>query len=316
MTTSAKAAGAAAKSAKIDRTHVSPKIIWMLFRSTFQSWITDDAQRLAAALAYYTVFSLAPILIIVIGLTSIYFGSYRAQQQIVLQVQALVGIEGAMLVEDMVESALNERTGLRATLIGLVTLLAGASGVFAQLQGALNQVWGVRPNPQKGLLVVLRARFLSFAMILAVGFLLLVSLILSAWLSVLFELISYYFPDAQVLLRVVNFVFTFAAVTALFALIYKVLPDVQIRWRDVWLGAAGTALLFGLGKYVIGLYLGNTAIVSSFGPAGALVVILIWIYYSAQIFLFGAEFIQVYANWRGVRLIPTSYAVPADSVRR
>ena len=315
MTTSADTAGAA-NSAKIDRQQVNPKTVWMLFRSTVQNWITDDAQRLAAALAYYTVFSLAPILIIVIGLTSLYFGSYRAQQQIVMQVQALVGEEGATLIDSMIESALNRDTGLVATLIGLGTLLVGASGVFAQLQGALNQVWGVRPNPKKGLLVVLRALFLYFAMILAVGFLLLVSLIISAWLSSLFELIAYYIPDAQILLRVLNFIFSFAAVTVLFALIYKVLPDVQIRWRDVWLGAAGTALLFGLGKYVIGLYLGNTAIVSSFGPAGALVVILIWIYYSAQIFLFGAEFIQVYANWRGVRLIPTSYAVPADSVQR
>src|SRR5690606_37095778 len=157
--------------------------------------------------------------------------------------------EGATLIDSMIESALNRDTGLVATLIGLGTLLVGASGVFAQLQGALNQVWGVRPNPKKGLLVVLRARVPSFAMILAVGFLLLVSLIVSAWLSSLFELIAYYIPDAQILLRVLNFIFSFAAVTVLFALIYKVLPDVKIRWRDVWLGAAGTALLFGLGKY-------------------------------------------------------------------
>lgn len=299
--------------ARTDRRRLGPKTAWMLVHSTFASWLTDDAQRLAAALAYYTVFSLAPILIIVIGLTSLYLGSVKAQQEILRQLTGLVGVESATLVHDMVDAGLRRRDSWRATMIGLVTLLIGASGAFAQLQGALNQVWGVRPNPKKGLLVILRARFFSFAMILVVGFLLLVSLVLSAWLASLANVIAYLLPDVDLVLRVLNFILSVSAITFLFALIYKVLPDVNIRWRDVWGGAFGTALLFSLGKYAIGLYLGNSAVATSFGAAGALVVILIWIYYSAQIFLFGAEFIQVYANWRGVRLMPTGYAIPTDA---
>lgn len=305
-----------ARQEKADRRRSHTKTVWMLLRSTVQSWITDDAQRLAAALAYYAVFSLAPIMIIVIGLTSIYMGTTRAQMEITRQFTGLVGRQGGELVQQMVDIGLREHDGWRATVIGLITLLVGASGAFAQLQGALNQVWGVRPNPKKGFLVILRARFFSFAMILVVGFLLLVSLILSAWLAALANAIGFLMPDVDLLIRGLNFLLSFLVITLLFALIYKVLPDVAIRWRDVWLGAAGTALLFGLGKYVIGLYLGNSAIASSFGPAGALVVILVWIYYSAQIFLFGAEFIQVYANWRGVRLTPTSYAVPYETTRK
>lgn len=302
--------------AKVDRRHLSLKTVWMLLRSTFLSWITDDAQRLAAALAYYAVFSLVPILIIVIGLTSIYFGRAKAQQEIVWQVQGLVGTEGATLVQQMIDTSLQERSGWRATLVGLVTLLVGASGAFAQLQGALNHVWGVRSDPKKALLTVLRARFFSFAMILVVGFLLLVSLILSAWLAALGNFVGSYMPEVDFLMQAMNFMLSFLVITFLFALIYKVLPDVEIGWRDVWLGAAGTALLFSLGKYAIGLYLGNSVIVGSFGTAGALVVLLIWIYYSAQIFLLGAEFIQVYANWRGVRLAPTELAVPIETLRQ
>lgn len=281
-----------------------------LLKATFSKWTEDKVPRLAAALAYFTVFSLAPLLIISISIAAIFFGEDAARGQIVGQIQSLVGQEGAEAIESMIANANQVEGGVVATIVGIVTLLLGASGVFGQLQDALNTIWEVAPKPGRGIVNFIRIRILSFGMVLAIGFLLLVSLIASAVLAGLGTFMNGILPDLAPLWEVVNFVVSFGVITFLFALIYKVLPDVRITWGDVWIGAAFTAFLFTIGRTLIGIYLGSAAVGSAYGAAGSLVVILVWVFYSAQILLFGAEFTQVYARRYGSRIRPTSIAVP------
>jgi membrane protein len=297
-------------------TDMDLKTIWELLKETFSDWSEDKASRLAAALAYYTIFSIAPLIIIVIAVAGLVFGREAVQGQIEGQLQGLVGKDGAGLIQEMVQGASNEATSIIATIIGVATLLFGATGVFGQLQDALNTIWEVEPKPGRGIMGIIKDRFISFSMILGIGFLLLVSLVLSAGLAALNEFMSGVFDNMAYIGEVINFVISFGVITLLFAMIYKILPDVEIAWSDVWTGAAVTALLFTIGKFLIGLYLGHSAVASSFGAAGALVVILLWLYYSAQILFMGAEFTQVYAKRFGSQIKPAADARPVTEEAR
>jgi len=283
--------------------------IGSLLRDAFYAWIDDKAPALGAALAYYTVFALAPLLIIVIAIAGLAFGREAAQGQILSQIEGLVGEQGGRAVQAMLENARQPGPGIVASAIGLITLIIASTGVFAQLQVSLDTIWRVTPKPGRGILGIIRDRLLSFLMVIVAGFLLLVSLVLSAALAALGKFFSYLLPVPEGVLHGVNFVVSFAVITLLFAAIYKVLPDAKISWSDVWIGAAVTSLLFSLGKFVIGLYLGKGSVASAYGAAGSLVIILVWVYYSAQILLYGAEFTAVYAIRYGSRIVPTENAV-------
>jgi membrane protein len=292
------------------------KDIIPLIKESFSDWSEDKASRLAAALAYYTVFSISPLLVIAIAIAGQVFGQEAAQNQIVGQIQGLVGRESAEAIQGMIENARRPSASLFAASVGVITLLLGASGVFGQLQDALNTIWEVMPRSDRGIMGTIKDRFFSFTMVLGVGFLLLVSLIISAALSALNNFMTGLLPGIEIVWQILNFIISFGVITVLFALIFKVVPDVEIAWGDVWIGALVTALLFTLGKFAIGLYLGNSAVTSTYGAAGALVVILLWVYYSAQILFLGAEFTQVYANKYGSRIVADKNAVPLTEEAR
>jgi membrane protein len=284
------------------------RTIFQLIRETFQEWQEDKASQLAAALAYYTVFSITPLLIIAIAIAGSIFGQEAARGEIVGQIQGLVGRKGAEVIQVALDNASQPDLSSIASLISVVILLIGASGVFAQLQEALNSIWNVKPKPGTGIWDLIRKRLLSFGMVLAIGFLLLVSLIVSAALSGLSNFRSTVLPGFDFFWQILNFVISFGFISLLFALMYKYLPDVKITWRDVSVGAMITALLFTIGKFVLGLYLGGGSFGSSYGAAGSLVIFLAWVYYSAQILLFGAEFTQVYARRYGSQIRPNRHS--------
>lgn len=273
--------------------------LWKLTRETVTSWLEHGASRLAAALAYYTVFSLAPLLIIVIAIAGFFFGETQARDEIFAQLQALMGRSGAQYVRTLLDTSWTPASGFLATGIGFVVLLIGATGAFAQLQDALNVIWDAPPRKGSTLWVYLRQRLLSFSLVLTLGFLMLVSLVLSAALSAISKYFSWMVPPYFPLFNLLNWLVAFAATSALFAAIYKILPDVRVRWKNVWLGAVVASLLFSIGRYFIGLYLGQSSFGSVYGAAGSFVVILVWVYYSAQILFFGAEFTQVCARHDG-----------------
>ena len=295
---------------------MSIKTIMALLKETFAEWNNDKASRLAAALAYYTVFSLAPLLIIAIAIAGAVFGEEAARGEIVTQIQGLVGKEGAKFIETAIENASKPDTGSIASIISVVVLLFGASGLFAQLQDALNTIWEVQPKPNLGLWAIIRTRFLSFTMVLGVGFLLLVSLILSAGLAGVVNFFGHLLPGVGFLLQLTNFILSFAVTTILFGLIYKVLPDAKITWSDVWIGAIITSLLFSIGRFLLGLYLGNSSFGSTYGAAGSVVIILAWVNYAAQILFFGAEFTQVYARRFGSQIVPDKNAISMTPATR
>lgn len=292
------------------------KTIWDLLKETFTEWNNDKASRLAAALAYYTVFSLAPLLIIAIAIAGSVFGEEAARGEIVGQMQGLVGRDGAEVIQTAIQNANKPNTGSIASIISIAVLLFGASGVFAQLQDALNTIWEVQPKPGLSIINIVVSRFLSFTMVLGVGFLLLVSLLLSAGLAALVNFFGHLLPGIDIFLQLINFTLGFVITTLLFGLIYKVLPDVEIAWSDVWIGAAITSLLFSIGRFLLGQYLGNSTFGSTYGAAGSLVIILVWVYYAAQILFFGAEFTQVYARKYGSRIVPAKNAIPLTQSAR
>jgi len=292
------------------------KKIWALIKRTFAEWSEDKAARLAAALSYYTIFSIPPLLVIVIAIAGIVFGQDQVRTSILGQMEGLVGPEAAAGIQTMLESAQRPGAGLVATVIGIVVLLLGASGVFGQLQDSLNTIWNVKPKPGLGIMGMLRKRFFSFSMVLGVGFLLLVSLVVTTVLAALGEYLLGLLPAFEFLIQVINFVASFAIITVLFALTFKFVPDARIAWKDVWLGAAVTSLLFTLGKMAIGIYLGNSSVGSAFGAAASVVIILVWVYYSAQILFLGAEFTQVYANMFGSKVVPDEDALPLSEKDR
>lgn len=277
------------------------KAVWGLLKETVKEWQEDKVPLLAAALAYYTIFSLAPLLIIVIAIAGLAFGEEAARGTLDNQIAGLVGTDGAKTIQTMIQSAYQPSSGIVASVISIVTLLLGASGVFAQLQEALNTIWEAPPKKGDGIGSMVKSRTLSFAMVLVIGFLLLVSLVISAALATVNSFFSSLLPGFDFLWQLVNFAISFAVITVLFGLIYRVLPDVKVPWSDVWHGAVVTSLLFTVGKWLIGLYLGHSSVSSAYGAAGSFVVVLIWVYYSAQILLFGAEFTQVYSKRFGSR---------------
>jgi membrane protein len=287
------------------------KSIWNLLKEAFSEWQKDNVSLWAAALAYYTAFSLAPLLVIAIAIAGAVFGEEAARGEIVGQIQGLVGRQGSEAIQAMLQNAQNQAGGgIIATIIGIGALLFGASGVFGQLQEALNAIWRVQPKPGRGIKFFIQNRILSFAMVVVIGFLLLVSLILSAALAAFNSYFRYLLPSLAIAGPVINFLISFAVVTLLFALIYKVLPDVKIPWRYLWVGAIFTALLFNIGKFLIGVYLGSGSVTSTYSAAASLGIILLWVYYSAQILLFGAEFTKVYSRRFGASKIkPTEDSV-------
>jgi membrane protein len=293
---------------------MNPQEYWALLKQTGSEWLEDKAPRLGAALAYYTIFSLAPLLVIIIAVAGFVFGREAAQGYLLGQIEGLVGEQGGQAIQAMVASASQSGSGVVGSVLGIAMLLFGAAGLFGQLQDALNTIWEVQPKPGRGVLGFLQDRFLSFSMVLGSAFLLLVSLVVSAALAALGSL----FGDWQtsVVGQILNQFLSLAVVTLLFAMIYRFLPDAKIAWKDVWLGAVITAVLFTLGKVLIGLYLGHTSTASAYGAAGSLAVLLIWLYYSAQIFLFGAEFTKVYANRYGSRIVPAENAMPVTDKAR
>ncbi len=276
------------------------KTVLALLREVYEEWRKDNVLNLGAALAYYTIFSMAPLLVLVIAIAGLVFGRAAAEGQIVTQIGDLVGAVPAKAIEGMITRASGTKAGLAATAVSLVTMALGASGVFGQLQQSLNQIWDVKPS-RSGIRGHLRQRVAAFGMILGIGFLLLVSLVLSAALSAVHDVLARHLPLLSWILPVLNFLLSFGVITALFAMIYKVLPDVRMHWRDVWLGAAVTALLFTVGKALIALYLGRAGAASVYGAAGSFVLVLLWVYYSAQILFLGAEFTEVYSRQFGSR---------------
>ncbi|MEM9272557.1 MAG: YihY/virulence factor BrkB family protein [Cyanobacteria bacterium P01_F01_bin.143] len=278
------------------------KPILKLFKEAFREWQQDKASLLAAALAYYTVFSVTPLLVIAIAIAGAVFGEDAAKGELFQQINTLVGEQGAQVIEIALANASKPEIGSAASIISIVVLLLGASGVFAQLQEALNTVWNVKPPKDKSIWQFIHKRLLSFGMVLVIGLLLLASLLISAILSGLSNFEAHLLPAWISLGKYLNLVISFGLITLLFALIYKYLPDVRIRWKDVWVGAVITAILFSFGKFLIGLYLGRSSFGSAYGAAGSLIIFLAWVFYSAQILLFGAEFTQVYARKYGKRI--------------
>jgi len=269
---------------------------WDLTRQTAKEFADDKAPRLGAAMAFYTALSLAPLLLLIIGIAGLAFGEQAARGEIAHQLSGLLGREQAEVIETMLAKSASRSGGILATVIGAVTLLIGATGLFAELQSSLDAVWNVREDETpKGIWATLKDRLLSFSMICGMAFLLLVSLVLSAVLAALGRQLDTWLPGGSLWLQAGNLVLSLAITTAMFAMIFKVLPHARVAWSDVWLGALITAVLFTVGKFLIGLYLGKASIGSTFGAAGSFVVLLVWVYYSTQILLLGAEFTQVYA---------------------
>ncbi len=277
-----------------------------LFVQSFNDWLADRALRFSAALAYYSIFAMAPLVIIAIAVAGLAFGEEAARGQVYQQIEWFLGPKGAAEIESLIQASSDTRQSVLATILGVVTLLIGASGVFGQLKDALNSIWGVMLKPG-GIMASLKEYLLNFSMVLGVGFLLVISLLLSAVLQAINTFMTGYFPIPSFVAPLTAAV-SFFVLVLLFALIYKVLPDVKIGWKDVWIGATVTALLFTAGKFLISLYLAKSSVASSFGAAGALILILVWVYYSTTIFLLGAEFTKVYARRYGSGIRPTRNA--------
>jgi membrane protein len=289
---------------------------WSLLKQTATEWSEDKVPQLGAALAFYTALSIAPLLVISLAIAAAVFGDEAARGEIQQQMQSLVGDEGAKAIESMIENAHQPTEASVASALSVIILLVGASGVFGQLQQSLNTIWEVQPKPGRGILGMLRDRFLSFAMVFGIAFLLLVSLLLSAALASLATVLDRLPESLLWLSQAIHFGASFGVITVLFAMMFKYLPDVRIAWSDVWLGALITGVLFTIGKFAIGLYLGHSSMASSYGMAGSFVVLLVWVYYSAQILFLGAEFAQVYANEYGSRIVPTENAEPLTEEAR
>jgi membrane protein len=273
---------------------------WSLMKQSIQAWSDDYAPSMGAALAYYTAFSLAPLLLLVIAIAGVVFGQEAARGEIIGQLRGLLGEPGARTIEELLTSASQPHASAVASLVGVVTLLLGATSVFGELQSALDRIWRAPPIQQtSGLLALLRSRLVSFGMVIAMGFLLLVSLIIGAALSAAGRWAGTMLPARTIVLEVVNLGAGLAVTALLFAIAYRMLPRARIAWSDVWIGAGVTAVLFTVGKYLIGVYMGRAGVSSGFGAAGSLIAVLVWVYYSAQIFLLGAEFTWVFAHRHG-----------------
>jgi membrane protein len=285
----------------------TPAIVRM-FGTALRAWWDDDAMRLGASLAYYTLFAIAPILIVATAIAGMVFGTEAVRGEIVGQLDHLLGREGAGVVESLLEGASQRRAGILATVLGTVTFVVAATGAFLELQGALNTIWRVKPNPGANVKAFVIDRLRSFGLVVAIGFLLLVSLAMTAALAALSGWLARRSSSIPLVWATINVLVSLGVTTALFALLYRFLPDVQLRWRDVTTGAFVTAVLFTVGQQLIGLYLGQTGVASTYGAAGSMMILLLWVYYSCQIVLLGAEFTRVFAERHGTALIPESFA--------
>lgn len=273
-----------------------------LIGKSITAWVDDFAPSMGAALAYYTLFSIAPLLIIVIAIAGLVFGQDAARGEIVAQIEGLIGRDGAIAVQGLLKSTSEPAQGIVAIVISTIMLIIGATSVFAELQSDLDRIWRVpAPAKQMGIFTMLHTRLLSFGLVLGLGFLLLVSLLIGTAIAAAGKWWDGFFAGGEAILQAIDFCISFAISTVLFAMIYKLMPRARIAWQDVWIGAAVTALLFQIGKLLIGLYLGKTSVASGFGAAGSLVVLLVWVYFTAQIFLLGAEFTWAYAHERGLK---------------
>ena len=286
------------------------KDLFPLLKDTFTSFSETKCPRLAAALSYYTIFSIAPILIVVISIAALFFNASNARTEIIAQIGQVVGPTGADAIGEILTNANKGGKGgsIVATIIGFGTILVGATGLFAALQDSLNTIWGVMPKPDAGILVMIKARLLSFVMVLGIGFLLIVSLVASVAVKAASDWLGALLGGAEWIAPVLNVVLFFVLITAFFAMLFKILPDAQIQWRDVWVGAALTSVLFSVGKSILSWYLARPGTASAYGSAGALVVLLLWINYASQILFFGAEFTKVYANRFGSHIEPEEHA--------
>jgi membrane protein len=273
------------------------------------AWWDDDALRLGASLAYYTLFAIAPILLVATAIAGMVFGPEAVRGEIVGQLDHLIGHEGARAVQSLLEGASQRRSGILATVIGSITFVVAATGAFLELQGALNTIWRVKPKPGRHLKAFFVDRLVSFGLVVAIGFLLMVSLAVTAALAALNGWLSQYAPDVPLLLSFVGTMVSLVVTTGLFALLFRFLPDVRLKWHDVMTGALATAVLFTFGQLLIGLYLGQSSMASTYGAAGSVMILLLWVYYSCQILLFGAEFTRVYAQREGAKPAPEAFAV-------
>jgi len=283
--------------------------LWIVLKRALAGWWNDNVPHLGAALSYYTLFSLAPILIVAIAIAGLVFGAEAVRGEVVGQIDALVGHEGAIAVQAMLEGAARPSSSVPATILGVVTFFVGATGAFLELQTALNAIWRVKPKASTSFLRTLMIdRLISFGLVVGVGFLLLTSLLVSAGLAALHTYMGETFPGGAGLWEAVNVMVSLAVISVLFAMVFKVLPDVELAWGDVWVGGLVTAGLFTIGKFMIGLYLGTSAFASSYGAAGSVIVLLVWVYYSAQIILLGAEFTREYVKEFGRKPPPSEFA--------
>ena len=289
--------------------------VFSQFKQTFQEWLQDKAPQLGAALAYYTVFSLAPLVLVLLAIIGFIFRDdpAGAWEKVTRQMSYFLDQSAVQVVQSIAQKASQPGKSMLATVVGVALAVFGASGVFGQLQDALNTIWGVKAKPGRGIWGFLRTRFLSFAMVAGICFLLLVSLAIEALLKGFSHYVQSVLPGGIMIALTIYVVFDFAVVVLLFAMIFKFLPDVEIQWRDVWIGAVLTAILFGIGKWLLGFYLGSGAAGSAYGAASSLITLLLWVYYSSQILLFGAEFTQVYAARSGRELKPSQYAVRVET---
>lgn len=289
------------------------KLVWASLKESFKGFSDHKVTKLSASLAYFTTFSIGPLLIVLIFIAGKVLGEEAAQGSVFNQIKGFIGANGADQIQTIIKNAaINGKSGMPA-VIGIVTLLIGATTVFGEMQDSINSIWGVKAKPKAGIMKLVMTRLLSFGMIASLGFLLLVSLAVTALVEAIGNRLKEVFPDvAVVLLYIINLIITFGVITALFAIIFKVLPDIRIKWKEIWPGAIATAILFMIGKFLISVYISKSNIGSTYGAAGSLVILIVWIYYSSIILYFGAEFTRSYALQKGVHIVPTEYAVWED----
>ncbi len=291
------------------------KGLWAVLKDSFKGFSNDNVTKLSGSLAYYTVFSLGPLLVVIISLCSIFLGREAVEGKIFEQLSGFVGHDTALQLQEIIKNASVAGKGKLAAVIGIITLLIGATTVFGDIQDSINKIWGIKPKPKKSWLKLLQNRFLSFSVIASLGFLLLVSLGISAIIETLMNSFKARYPDvAVIIVYIVNLVLTLGIITLIFAVIFKVLPDAKIKWKDIMAGAVATALLFMLGKFGISFYISKTNVGSTFGAAGSIVILLVWVYYSSIILYFGAEFTKAYAIKFGSEIHPAEYAVTMKQV--
>lgn len=299
------------------KTKITLHAAFRILKDTFQSFLDDRALKFSASLSYYTIFSLAPLLLLMISLAGVFFGREAIQGQVFGEINGLIGNEAAIQIQDIIKNMeLSGKTTL-ALIIGAVTLLIGATSVFGEIQDSINIIWKVKAKPKRGWLKLIKDRLLSSSLIVGLGFLLIVSLIVNGALVALSDWLKNYFPDVTVVIfQITNVLISFIVITTLFGVIFKVLPDAKIAWKDVRTGAFFTACLFLLGRFLIGIYIDASNTGSAYGAAGSLIVILVWVYYTAAILYFGAEFTRVYAEYTGAKIEPADYAVYVEQQER